>query len=881
MEDKKNMKHKIFSASLVALASIAVVSCDDYNDQFNIDKTITDVRTTTITLASGDYATIAGNETNKAIAAQLDQEQGTGTAYADALAAVGTNGYFTTMASPEDYVPAFLAASNDYRLADVGSRFTVNVNYYKEPSGYLAELTGISSYDFGYYDYETAWGSNKASYLTPSTLSKIPEILATANPDAEAGDLMVVNYAYSGIEPGEGGNAATEAAAYRVAPKADENYTPVSTVIADTEGGSYTVKGTVIATYSRGFLLSDGTGSILVYLNGMPNNSIGDVVSVSGTTSSYSGLMQFPATSVVTMLERADEFSYPTPTTMTGADLDAYVAAPEVKYVSYTGTLSISGYYYNVTVDGAEASTGSIQYPLSGLVDSSLDGQQVTVTGYLIGVSGGKYTNTMATSVTLAGSEPEYTPVGLLQYAAAGNYSARGVVAATYDRGFLMTDGSGYILVYQSGTGCVAGDIVTVSGTTSQYGGFAQFGSDATVIKGDAGEYTLPTPRVLDGAAADAFIAAPYIGYVSYQGKLTIDGNYYNIEFDGASTAIGSLSYPAEGMVDPSLNGRTVNVAGFAIGVSSGKFLNTMVTSVEGVGGITSESNTSVLYAFDGEAWNEYATDAASVVALAPSVYAQYGSDAIDGDAIDGVAAAYLPQQLPYAQDGALAAVVYNNGDEFAVKEYTFTTGAWIPTPEYEVQQFIFENKADGWSADMSTYLNESFLGSTGGFEIQDVILDGLSYIWAVDGSYGWKASAYVGGTNHATESWIVSPQINLSRAISPNMQFETAINYMNGHQAEEFCTVLVSTNYAGDVTKAKWEELSVSGWPTTSSWTFYPVNLIDLSQYNGSRIHMAFRYVSLTDAAPTWEVKNLKIAEIEEFQGGGDAEGGDTSEAE
>ena len=49
MEDKKNMKHKIFSASLVALASITVVSCDDYNDQFNIDKTITDVRTTTIT----------------------------------------------------------------------------------------------------------------------------------------------------------------------------------------------------------------------------------------------------------------------------------------------------------------------------------------------------------------------------------------------------------------------------------------------------------------------------------------------------------------------------------------------------------------------------------------------------------------------------------------------------------------------------------------------------------------------------------------------------------------------------------------------------------------------------------------------------------------
>ncbi len=881
MRNMKDMKNKVFSASLVALASLAVMSCDDYNDQFNLDKTITDVRTTTITLASGDYATIAGNETNKAIAAALDQEAGTGTAYADALAAVGTNGYFTTMASPEDYIPAFLAASNDYRLADVGSRFTVNVNYYKDPSGYLADFEGkaIGTYDFGFYDYETVWGGNKASYLTPSTLSKIPEILASANPDAQAGDMMVVNYAYSGIEPGEGGNA-TEAAAYRMAPRTEESYTPISTVIADTEGGAYTVKGTVIATYARGFLVNDGTGTILVYLNSMPNNSVGDVVSVSGTTSAYSGLMQFPATSVVTMIERADEFSYPAPTTMTGTDLDAYVNTPEIKYVSYTGTLSISGYYYNVTVDGATAATGSIQYPVAGIVDSSLDGQQVTVTGYLIGVSGGRYTNTMATSVVPAdGSATEYTPVGMLQYAEAGSYNARGVVAATYDRGFLMTDGTGYILVYKSDTGCAAGDLVTVSGTTSQYAGFAQFGSDATVTKGDAVEFDLPAPRAIDGAAADAYVAAPYIGYVSYQGTLTIDGRYYNIELDGASTAIGSLSYPVDGMIDPSLNGRTVNVTGYTIGVSSGKFLNTMVTSVEGVGGVVSEANTSVLYTFNGEAWSEYATDAAGVIVLDPMVYAQYGSGAIDDDAIDGVVAAYLPQQLPYAQDGALAAVVYNNGDGLVAKEYTFTTGAWIPTPEFEVQQFIFENKADGWSADMSTFLNETFIGSTGGFEIQDVTLDGLSYVWALDGTYGWKASAYAGGANHATESWIVSPQINLSRAIAPNMQFETAINYMSGHRAEEFCTVLVSTNYAGDVTTATWDELTVSGWPTTSSWTFYTVNLVDLSQYIGSRVHVAFRYVSLADAAPTWEIKNLKIAEIEEFQGGDGTEGGETAE--
>jgi hypothetical protein len=80
--------------------------------------------------------------------------------------------------------------------------------------------------------------------------------------------------------------------------------------------------------------------------------------------------------------------------------MDAMITAPKVEYVSYNGTLAISGNYYNITIDGAETAIGSIQYPAEGLVDSALDGQQVTVTGYFIGVSSGKYFNTMATSVT-------------------------------------------------------------------------------------------------------------------------------------------------------------------------------------------------------------------------------------------------------------------------------------------------------------------------------------------------------------------------------------------------------------------------------------------------------------------------------------------------
>lgn len=874
----KIMKNKIFSVSLVALASLAVVSCDDYNDQFNLDDTITDVRNVTITLSSSDYGAIASNSDNQKIAADRDAEQG-GTTYADALAAVGANGYFSTLAAPEDYIPAFLASSNDYRLADVGSRFTVNVNYYKDPSGYLADFGNIGTYDFTEDDYKGVWGDAvKASYLTPATLSQIPGVLGNAVADAEDGDMVVVNYAYSENEPSVGGGSGDD----------EPSYTPISDVVANTGGGNYTVQGTVVATYARGFLVGDETGEILVYLNATPNYSVGDIVSVSGTTTQYSGLMQFPNSSEITLLGREEAFSYPSPETLDGAALDAYVSSPSVKYVTYTGTLSISGYYYNVTVDGASAATGSIQYPVSGVVDKSLDGKEVTVTGYLIGVSGSGYTNTMATTVVAAdGSSAGYTPVGLVAYADGGNYSVRGVVAATYDRGFLMTDGSGYILVYKSDTGMAAGDEVTVSGSVSEYGGFNQFSSSAEVAKVDDGEFNLPSPRPLDAAAMEAYLTAPYIGLVTYEGVLEIDGNYKNIIIDGTSNVEGSLSYAT---VDESLNGQRVVVTGYAIGTSGGRFFNTMVTSVEAataantamlraaVGNIsTSEPNTSALYVYNGSSWSEYTTDAAAIAVLSPAVYSQYGSDEISDDDIDAVAAAYLSQNMPYVvADGSLAAVVYNSGS-MVVKEYTFSQGMWTPSLDYEVMQYIFEHKEDGWSADMSTYLNETFIGSTGGFEIKDESLDGLSYVWQLDGTYGWKASAYAGGSNHTTKSWIVSPQINLLKATAPMMQFDTAVNYWTG-SVDDFCSVWIATNYTGDVTTTDWKRLNVTGWPTSSSWTFYTVNLIDLSEYVGNRVNIAFCYESTSDAAPTWEIQNLMIAEKEEFDSGAGEDGGEAA---
>ena len=349
--------------------------------------------------------------------------------------------------------------------------------------------------------------------------------------------------------------------------------------------GEAAVKGTIIATYSRGFLVSDATGTILVYLGSDKGNKEGDVVTVSGTTSTYGGLLQFAAGSTVEIVGTAT-VNHPTPATLTGAQLDEYLAAPTIKYVQYTGTLTINGNYYNVAVEGAQTAIGSIQYPKEGIVGAA-NGSVIKVTGYTIGASSGKYVNTMAVKVEVVeeGEQPEepatISTIAEVLAAGPGEAAVKGTIIATYSRGFLVSDATGTILVYLgSDKGNKEGDVVTVSGTTSTYGGLLQFAAGSTVEIVGTATVNHPTPATLTGAQLDEYLAAPTIKYVQYTGTLTINGNYYNVAVEGAQTAIGSIQYPKEGIVGAA-NGSVIKVTGYTIGASSGKYVNTMAVKVE------------------------------------------------------------------------------------------------------------------------------------------------------------------------------------------------------------------------------------------------------------------------------------------------------------
>ncbi len=158
---------------------------------------------------------------------------------------------------------------------------------------------------------------------------------------------------------------------------------------------------------------------------------------------------------------------------------------------------------------------------------------------------------------------------------------------------------------------------------------------------------------------------------------------------------------------------------------------------------------------------------------------------------------------------------------------------------------------------------SETFASGQGDFEIVDVNLGGsLTYVWKHNSQYScMKASAYANNTNNESESWIVSPAIDMSAVGSASLSFDHAYKFGANH--EEEMTLWATTSYTGDVTTTDWVKLAIPTYPSGNDWTFVTSGIIDMREFAGEReVVIGFRYESSSTAAPTWEVKNILIEE-------------------
>lgn len=391
-----------FKYTLLAAGFALVLSgCDenDWNDKldgFDVPPSYSKVETVNYTLTAADYATIASNSTNKSLAQAAGEEA------VAALAAIGTNGAFASEADARLYLPALLANSSfPYFSMNNGSSVKVTYNLStNQPEEVKAINAGVLSYTVSESDYQNAWGSEDdfigAFAPAMTAASKLPSILREAYPDATAGQYAVVSYKEASTNPVFG--------------NVGENPEPeweMSNVIATVAKNDVVeINGIVTAIDSRGFILSDASGSILCYqANGFDVNSVqlGSQLTLNGTVSSYNKGYQIAITSESYTVEGKDEaFTYPTPKTVTGADMDAAITRTDdaiAEYVTFTAKASVSGNYYNFIVDGATSSQGSGYMVPDNIRALISNGETYTICGYFSSISGGKYYNVVISSV--------------------------------------------------------------------------------------------------------------------------------------------------------------------------------------------------------------------------------------------------------------------------------------------------------------------------------------------------------------------------------------------------------------------------------------------------------------------------------------------------
>lgn len=156
-------------------------------------------------------------------------------------------------------------------------------------------------------------------------------------------------------------------------------------------------------------------------------------------------------------------------------------------------------------------------------------------------------------------------------------------------------------------------------------------------------------------------------------------------------------------------------------------------------------------------------------------------------------------------------------------------------------------------------YLHEAFATSMGKFKV----ITQMGTPWKIDFKTA-KASGYDNNSkkNTPSESYLISPEINLSKSKGAYLKFEYIIQYMNRDGVDK---VLITSNYTGDPTKTEWEDITGKLTQGTDWTTFatYAKNL-PAAYIGRDKVRIAFYYSATDKGSRTWEVKNVTVKEGE-----------------
>ena len=148
----------------------------------------------------------------------------------------------------------------------------------------------------------------------------------------------------------------------------------------------------------------------------------------------------------------------------------------------------------------------------------------------------------------------------------------------------------------------------------------------------------------------------------------------------------------------------------------------------------------------------------------------------------------------------------------------------------------------------------EAFNNTQGLFTIENKTLPTeLTYVWKENSGY-IKASAFKSDINYESESWLISPYLDLTEAESAYMSFEHCGNYFTSAASMKEDVKVKVRKHGGD-----WADLAIE-YPTSLGWNFVHSGFVSLASYLGNNVQVAFVYTSTASKSGTWEVRNFKV---------------------
>lgn len=163
-------------------------------------------------------------------------------------------------------------------------------------------------------------------------------------------------------------------------------------------------------------------------------------------------------------------------------------------------------------------------------------------------------------------------------------------------------------------------------------------------------------------------------------------------------------------------------------------------------------------------------------------------------------------------------------------------------------------------------YLDKDFndLSLTSGGWTTQIIIDTTN--WFVD-SFGGddfvKVTNYSNSQNVPSNTWLISPAVDLSSATQPMLSFETIMKWPGSA-----LVLHISSDYDGTsnpTQQGTWTDITaLATWDvdntTWGSWT--PSGDVDLTSYISSTTYIAYEYLGSANSGSTWEIDNIKITE-------------------